>query len=60
METWVYRRVRFQSWDLWIMGPPCGLKVEGVVTSCTVLIARYVRGWPVSYVGNKVGTKGEG
>ena len=34
----------FDPVELWVMGPPCGLKVERVLTSCTVTIARYVRG----------------
>ena len=34
----------FDPVDLWVMGPPCGLKVGRVVTSCTVMIARHVRG----------------
>ena len=46
--------------ELWVMGPPCGLKVGGAVTSCTVMIARHVQGQPISYVSNNVGTKGEG
>ena len=50
----------FDHVELWVMGPPCGLKVGGAVTSCMVMIARHVRGWHVSYVGNNVGTKGEG
>ena len=50
----------FDPVELWVMGPPCGLKVGGVVTSCMVMIARHVREYHVSYVGNNVGTKGEG
>ena len=47
--------------DLWVMGPPCGFFfVIGAVTSFTVMIARHVREYQVSYVGNNVGTKGEG
>ena len=38
--------------ELWVMGPPCGIEVGGVVTSCMVMIARHVREHPVSYVGN--------
>ena len=38
----VYKRVRFRSWDLWVMGPPCGLKVGRVVTSCTAATGRHV------------------
>ena len=50
----------FDPVELWVMGPPCGLNVERAVTSCTVMIARHVREYHVSYVGNNVGTKGEG
>ena len=50
----------FDPVELWFMGPPCGLKVGRGLTSCTVMIARQVRGQPVSYVGYNVGTKGEG
>ena len=42
----------FDPVELWVMGPPCGLKVEGAVTSCSVMTARHVREYPVSYVGN--------
>ena len=42
----------FDPVELWVMGPPCGLKVGRAVTSCTVMIARHVREYPVSYVGN--------
>ena len=34
----------FDPVELWVMGPPCGIKVGGVVTSCMVMIARHVRG----------------
>ena len=34
----------FDPVELWVMGPPCGLKVGGAVTSCMVMIARHVRG----------------
>ena len=34
----------FDHVELWVMGPPCGLKVERAVTSCMVMIARKVRG----------------
>ena len=34
----------FDHVELWVMGLPCGLKVGGTVTSCTVKIARHVRG----------------
>ena len=50
----------FDPVELWVMGPPCGLKVGGEVTSCMDMIARQVRGWPVDYVGDNIGTKGEG
>ena len=50
----------FDPVELWVMGPPCGLKVGRAVTSCTIMIARHVREYPVSYAGNNVGTKGEG
>ena len=50
----------FDPVELWVMGPPCGLKVESGLTSCTVAIARHAREYPVSYVSNNIGTKGEG
>ena len=34
----------FDPVELWVMGPPCGLKVGGAVTSFMVMIARCVRG----------------
>ena len=34
----------FDPVELWVMGPPYGIKVEGVVTSCTVMRERHVRG----------------
>ena len=34
----------FDPVEPWVMGPPCGLKVGGAVTSCMVMIARQVRG----------------
>ena len=34
----------FDPVELWVMGPPCGLKVGRAVTSCTIMIARHVRG----------------
>ena len=55
----VYKRVGFDPVELWVMGPPCGLKARRVLTFCMVMIARQVRGQPVSYVGNNFGTKGE-
>ena len=33
----------FDPVELWVMGPPCGLKVTRAVTSCTVMIARHIR-----------------
>ena len=27
----------FDPVELWVMGPPCGLKVEGAVTSCMIM-----------------------
>ena len=33
----------FDPVELWVMGPPCGLKVEGAVTSCSVMTARNVK-----------------
>ena len=45
------RESGFDPVELWVMGPPCGLKI-GAVTSRTVMIARHVREHPVSYVGN--------
>ena len=56
----------FDPVELWVMGPPCGFFIIiinfliGAVTSFTVMIARHVREYHVSYVGNNVGTKGEG
>ena len=50
----------FDPVELWVMGPPCGLKAGRVLTFCTVKVGRHVRGQPISYVGNNVGTKGEG
>ena len=49
----------FDPVELWVMGPPCGLKVERALAFCTVMIARHVRGQTVSYVGNNIGTKCE-
>ena len=43
--------------DLWVVGPPCGLKVGRVVTSCTAASGRHVSEQLVNYAGNKVGTK---
>ena len=60
METRGTGESGFDPVELWLMGPPCGLKVERALASCTVMIARHVRGQPVSYVGNNIGTKGEG
>ena len=34
----------FDPVELWVMGPPGGLKVGRAVTSCTIMIARNVRG----------------
>ena len=45
------RESGFDHVELWVMGPPCGFFI-GAVTSCTVMIARHVREYPVSYVGN--------
>ena len=50
----------FDPMEQWVMGPPCGLKVERMLAFCTVMIVRHVRGQPISYVSNNVGTKGEG
>ena len=42
-------------------GPTMWVKSrKGGLTSCTITIARHVREQHVSYVGNNVGTKGEG
>ena len=41
-------------------GPTMWFFLIGAVTSFTVMIARHVREYHVSYVGNNVGTKGEG
>ena len=38
----------FDPVELWVMGPPCGLKVERALTSCMVMIERYVRGVSLS------------
>ena len=54
------RESGFDPVELWVMGPSCGIKVERAVTSCMVMIARHVREYHASYVGNNVGTKGEG
>ena len=59
METESIGESGFDPVELWVMGPPCGFFIVAV-TSCTVMIARHVREYPVSYVGNNVGTKGEG
>ena len=32
----------FDPMELWVMGPPCGLKVERALKSCTVMIPRHV------------------
>ena len=45
------RESGFDPVELWVMGPPCGFFI-GAVTSCTDMIARHVREYPVSYVGN--------
>ena len=50
----------FDPVELWVMGPPCELKVGRVETSCVIMQARQVRGYPVDYVDNNDGTKGEG
>ena len=34
----------FDPVELWVMGPPCGLKVGRAETSCVIMQARYVRG----------------
>ena len=34
----------FDPVELWVMGPPCGLKVARGPTSCTVMIVRRVKG----------------
>ena len=34
----------FDPVELWVMGPPCGLKVGRAVTSCTIMQVRHVRG----------------
>ena len=33
----------FDPVELWVMGPPCGLKVGRAETSCMIMQARYVR-----------------
>ena len=42
----------FDPVELWVMGPPCGFFLIGAVTFFTVMIARHVREYPVSSVGN--------
>ena len=56
----VYRTVRFRSYGTVGYGPTMWVFLIGAVTSFTVMIARHVREYHVSYVGNNVGTKGEG
>ena len=34
----------FDPVELWVMGPPCGLKVGRAETSCVIMQARHVRG----------------
>ena len=34
----------FDLVELWVMGPPCGVKVGRMLASCMVMIARHVRG----------------
>ena len=34
----------FDPVELWVMGPPCRLKVERAVIFCRVMITRHVRG----------------
>ena len=34
----------FDPVELWVMGPPRGLRVGREVTSCTIMSARHVRG----------------
>ena len=41
-------------------GPTIWVESRKGLTSCTVMIARHIREYHVSYVGNNVGTKGEG
>ena len=41
----------FDPVELWVMGPPCGFFLIGAVTFFTVMIARHVREYQVSYVG---------
>ena len=60
LTTGCTRESGFDPMELWVMGPPCGLKVERALAFCMVMIARHVRGQPVSYIGNNVATKGEG
>src|SRR3954466_6021707 len=55
-----YRRVRFRSCGTVGYGPTMCFFLIGAVTSCTVMVARHVREYHVSYVGNNVGTKGKG
>ena len=54
------RRVRFRSCGTVGYGPTMWFFLIGAVTSFTVMIARHVREYQVSYVGINVGTKGEG
>ena len=34
----------FDPVELWVMGPPCGLKVGRAETSCVIMQTRHVRG----------------
>src|SRR3990170_1665263 len=52
----MYRRVRFRSCGT--VGVSIESREDGVI--CSDMTAKPVRGYHVSYVGNNVGTKGEG
>ena len=38
----------FDPVELWVMGPPCGLKIGRAETSCVIMQARHVRGGSLS------------
>ena len=59
-ESRLYRRDRFRSCGTLGYGPTMWVKSRKGANIFTVMIARQVRGQLVSYVGNNVGTKGEG
>ena len=44
LETESIGESGFDPVELWVMGPPCGLKVGRAETSCVIMQARHVRG----------------